>query len=67
MGESHEKTVMFQVEPEKEYQAREILHLVYNALVEKGYSPINQIVGTCFQVTRLTLLATKTPAVWCAN
>ena len=45
MGESHEKTVMFQVEPEKEYQAREILHLVYNALVEKINSPINQIVG----------------------
>ena len=26
-------------------QAKDILEIVYNALVEKGYNPVNQIVG----------------------
>ena len=30
---------------EKSIEAREILQKVYEALVEKGYNPINQIVG----------------------
>lgn len=40
-----EKTVMFKVEPEEMNQAREILLSVYAALKEKGYNPINQLVG----------------------
>ncbi len=40
-----DETVSFKVEREKNIQAREILQKVYEALVEKGYNPINQIVG----------------------
>ena len=40
-----DETVSFKVEKEKNIQAREILQKVYEALVEKGYNPINQIVG----------------------
>ncbi len=40
-----DETVSFKVEREKNFEAREILQKVYEALVEKGYNPINQIVG----------------------
>ena len=35
----------FRVEKEKLLDTREILQNVYNALKEKGYNPISQIVG----------------------
>lgn len=40
-----DETVSFNVEREESIEAREILQKVYEALVEKGYNPINQIVG----------------------
>ena len=40
-----DETLSFKVEREKGSEAREILKKVYEALVEKGYNPINQIVG----------------------
>lgn len=40
-----DETVSFNVEKEKNEKAKEILKSVYNALTEKGYNPINQIVG----------------------
>ena len=40
-----DETVSFKVEREKNVKAREILKEVYHALEEKGYNPINQIVG----------------------
>jgi len=40
-----DETVSFKVEREKNIQVQEILKEVYEALVEKGYNPINQIVG----------------------
>lgn len=43
--EVSENTMMFQVQAEDVNQAREILHQVYAALKEKGYNPINQLVG----------------------
>jgi uncharacterized protein (UPF0297 family) len=39
------ETMMFSVEKEKVNEAREILDTVYQSLKEKGYNPINQIVG----------------------
>ncbi|HQA60632.1 MAG: IreB family regulatory phosphoprotein [Tepidanaerobacteraceae bacterium] len=41
MGE----TVRFKVEKDTDIDAREILKEVWKALEEKGYNPINQIVG----------------------
>ena len=40
-----DKTMCFKVEKEDNSKAQEILKEVYEALVEKGYNPINQIVG----------------------
>ena len=40
-----DKTMNFEVEREENLKCREILKEVYEALVEKGYNPINQIVG----------------------
>jgi len=40
-----EETMSFKVEREKNMQTKEILKEVYHALKEKGYNPINQIVG----------------------
>ena len=40
-----DKTMHFKVEKEEHSRAQEILKDVYEALVEKGYNPINQIVG----------------------
>ena len=40
-----DKTMSFNFEREKNARAKEILKEVYEALVEKGYNPINQIVG----------------------
>lgn len=39
------ETMMFNVDKEKVNEAREIIMNVYGALKEKGYNPINQIVG----------------------
>jgi len=41
----HEKTRMFRVKADEVYEARDVLLRVYSALKEKGYNPINQIVG----------------------
>ena len=38
-------TQFFKVETGPQIQAKDILEIVYNALVEKGYNPVNQIVG----------------------
>lgn len=44
-NDSSQETVMFKVQAEEVNQAREILQSVYAALKEKGYNPINQLVG----------------------
>ncbi len=40
-----DKTMSFRVEKDHSVRAQEMLKQVYDALVEKGYNPINQIVG----------------------
>ena len=40
-----DKTMNFNVEKEENTKSQEILKDVYEALMEKGYNPINQIVG----------------------
>ncbi len=41
----NDQTVTFAIENDKERQTRLILQDIYSALLEKGYNPINQIVG----------------------
>jgi YD repeat-containing protein len=40
-----DKTMTFSVSEEREFQMKQTLNTVYDALVQKGYNPINQIVG----------------------
>lgn len=40
-----DETMNFKVERDKNNKTKEILKQVYDALEEKGYNPINQIVG----------------------
>ena len=42
---SRNNTQFFQVVKEQEYDVASILKDVYEALKEKGYNPVNQIVG----------------------
>ena len=42
---AYDKTQSFKIPNERERTTREILSAVYSALLEKGYDPINQIVG----------------------
>lgn len=42
---SFSQTVKFSVEKEKPMEPRELILFVHKALKEKGYNPINQIVG----------------------
>ena len=38
-------TQFFSVRPEQEMEVKQVLDHVYNAMEEKGYNPVNQIVG----------------------
>lgn len=38
-------TISFSIENDKEKEVRELLTTVYDALRQKGYNPINQLVG----------------------
>ena len=38
-------TQYFRVQKEKEISVKEIISAVYDAMTEKGYNPVNQIVG----------------------
>ncbi len=38
-------TQYFRKKPDQDLQVKEVLELVYDAMEEKGYNPVNQIVG----------------------
>ena len=42
---SLDETILFKLDDLNKYTVRESLEIVYNALEEKGYDPVNQIVG----------------------
>lgn len=44
MGDIHD-TQFFQAVQDNKMEVSQVLQLVYSALTEKGYNPINQIVG----------------------
>ncbi len=41
----NDKTMTFSLGDDRDQEIRRVILLVYNALKEKGYNPINQIVG----------------------
>ena len=41
----YERTMEFSVQRDKETELKRNLTVIYDALKEKGYNPINQIVG----------------------
>ena len=53
-------TQYFKVEVEPETGVKKVLSVVYDALLEKGYNPVNQIVGYIMSGDH-TLLAIREP------
>lgn len=45
MEQHNDFTVKFQIEKDRSQEIKEIVKEVYAALTEKGYKPVNQIVG----------------------
>ena len=45
MGDRTSNTQYFKVKSEPEISVKQVLDTVYNAMAEKGYNPVNQIVG----------------------
>jgi len=45
MGYNNENTIQFDFSKDKKDLTKEILDEVYNALIKKGYNPVNQLVG----------------------
>ena len=41
----HEPTISFSLHDDKEKEIKQTLTIIYDALRQKGYNPINQIVG----------------------
>ena len=41
----HEPTISFSLHDDKEKEIKQTLTVIYDALRQKGYNPINQIVG----------------------
>ena len=44
-GSDYNQTITFSISSENEAETRNILRQVYDALLEKGYNPINQLAG----------------------
>ena len=51
----NKNTQYFKVNNETDIAVKDILEAVYIALTEKGYNPVNQIVGYIMSVTLLVL------------
>ncbi|QSX08665.1 IreB family regulatory phosphoprotein [Alkalibacter rhizosphaerae] len=45
MDNKKDYTVKFDIEDDKSQQIKELVRQVYQALKEKGYKPVNQLVG----------------------
>ena len=45
LGFDKEKTITYKIAKEQEDLVRKTLATVYQALIEKGYNPLNQLVG----------------------
>ncbi|MCC8196914.1 MAG: IreB family regulatory phosphoprotein [Ruminococcus sp.] len=41
----HDQTMTFSVRQDRKDEIKNTLNIVYEALLEKGYNPVNQIVG----------------------
>lgn len=40
-----EPTAVFSIRDDKDHEIKQVMQLVYGALEEKGYNPVNQLVG----------------------
>lgn len=59
MAEQKQQTLTFSLQETKELEMKKALQEVYAALTEKGYNPINQIVGYILSGDRRMLRITK--------
>ena len=45
MAEKKDSTQFFSVHQDNEIEVQDVIRIVYEAMEEKGYNPVNQIVG----------------------
>ena len=45
MAEKEDSTKFFSVHQDNEIEVQDVIRIVYEAMEEKGYNPVNQIVG----------------------
>jgi uncharacterized protein (UPF0297 family) len=45
MTEKKDSTQFFSVHQDTEIEVKDVIRIVYEAMAEKGYNPVNQIVG----------------------
>ena len=53
---------IFSIHDKKDYEIHEIVQQVYDALKEKGYNPVNQLVAISCRKTLPTSRPIRTPA-----
>ena len=60
-------TAIFSIHDKKDYEIHEIVQQVYDALKEKGYNPVNQLVGYILSEdpTYITTSAKLTVTICC--
>ena len=56
-------TQYFKVQKDQDREVKEVLGLVYNAMDEKGYNPVNQIVGYIMSGDPTYITSHKEPEV----
>lgn len=65
MNESFDQTMKFKRKADDEvYQAQDVFGVVYNALQEKGYNAINQIVGYLLSGDPAYITSHQNARVW---
>ena len=55
-------TAIFSIHDKKDYEIHEIVQQVYDALKEKGYNPVNQLVGYILSEDPTYITNTREPA-----
>ena len=57
-------TAIFSIHDQKDIEIHEVVQQVYDALKEKGYNPVNQLVGYILPISRLIRGLVPSSAKW---
>ena len=51
-----EPTAVFSIHDDKDQEIKQVMMLVYSALEEKGYNPVNQLVGYILNIVAMIVV-----------